>query len=146
MIREAIDRVIELASTEIINVSARKYSTKKLDPIYEPQPPILILSTLTSFVDYVEANFDQHEHPFKVHIIGPERVRLISEIHGPFQQRTIFVEAKHDEPSQFRPANYYDLETFCILLRTSFLPSPNIEDLLKVFGNVKGGNRRPMVG
>ena len=138
MIREAIDRVIELARVEIIDVATRKYSTKKIEPLYEPKPPLLGLSTLTSFVDYIEANFDQHEQPFKVHIESPTHVCLISELHGPFQQRTVFVAATHIEPSKFQQATYYDLENFCILLRTSFVPNPNIEDLLKVFGNVKG--------
>ncbi len=138
MIREAIDRVIELARTEIIDVATRKYSTKKLEPVYDPVPQRLHLSTLTSLADYVEANFDQLESPFKVHIESPTLIRLLSELHGHFQQRTVFVEASHNEPSQFKPGTYYDLETFCILLRTSFVPTQFIEDLLRVFGNVKG--------
>ncbi|MHC1744868.1 MAG: hypothetical protein AB9873_17825 [Syntrophobacteraceae bacterium] len=138
MIRAAIDRVIDLARAEIIDVATRKYATKELKPIYEPQPPLLKLSTLTSLVDYVQANFDQHEHPFKVHIMSPILVNLISEIHGPFQQRSVFVAADHNEPSKFKPGTYYDLEEFCILLRTSFVPTQFVADLLKVFGNVKG--------
>lgn len=138
MIREAIDRVMELARTEIIDVAARKYSTKELKPVYEPEPKRLHFSTLTSLIDYVEANFDQINLPFKVHIESPTLVRLISEIHGAFQQRTVFVEASHNEPSKFQPDTYYDLETFCIKLRTCFIGSQFTEDLLRIFGNVKG--------
>lgn len=138
MIREAIDRVIELARTEIIDVATRKYSTKDLKPVYDPEPKRLHLSTLTSLADYLEANFDYLDLPFKVHIESPTLVRLISELHGPFQQRTVFVEASHNEPSKFQPATYYDLETFCILLRTCFVSSQFTEDLLRIFGNVKG--------
>lgn len=138
MIKEAINRILEIASPELLTVQSRTYASKHLEPIHEPQPKPLQVSTLTSFIEYVLSNVDQLGEPFNVHISAPDRVCLISRLYGPFRQRDVFIEAIHREPSEFKAGTYYELEKFCILLRTSFCWTDQIADLLRLFGNVRG--------
>lgn len=138
MIREAIDRILDLGLVERIVIDGRPYTSKKLEPVRNPQPDVLHVNTLTGLVEYLLVNFDSIATPFKVHIRNECEVALIEKIDGPFMQRSCFLKASHSEPSAFKPATYYGLEDFCILLRTSFVPSQTIEELLRLFGNVKG--------
>lgn len=138
MIRAAIDRILELGRVERIDIDGRPYTTKKLEAVRNPQPEALQVGTLTGLIDYLGANFDLIDSPFKVHIRNECEVALIEKIDGPFMQRSCFLKASHSEPSAFKPGSYYGLEDFCILLRTSFMPSQTIEELLRLFGNVKG--------
>lgn len=138
MIKAAIDRILDLGKPEIYELASRIYTSRGLSPVFEPQPKALQVSSLTSFIEYVISNFDSLDQPCKVHIAGPDRVSLISSLYGPFRQRDTFIDAVHNEPSKFYSGKFYDLEEFCILLRTSFYWTPAIDDLLKVFGNVRG--------
>jgi len=137
MIKAAIDRILDLGKPEIFDLASRMYSSREIKPLYEPQPKPLQVSSLTSFIEYVISNFDSLPEPFKVHIASPFQVSLISEIYGPFRQRDTFIEAVHREPSEFQAGTWYDLERFCILLRTSFYWTPPIDGLLRIFGNVR---------
>jgi hypothetical protein len=138
MIRDAIDRILALGQVEQFSIDGRPYTTKKLEPVRDPQPDVLHVVTLTGLLDYLNANLDSIAAPFKIHIRNECEVALIDRIAGPFMQRSCILKASHSEPSGFRPATYYNLEDFCILLRTSFVPSQTIEELLRLFGNVKG--------
>jgi hypothetical protein len=138
MIREAIDRILELGRIKQISVEGRQYTSESLQPVLEPEPKTLQVNTLKGFVDYAQANFDGLEMPFKVLVRNECEVFIIEKLSGPFMQRNCILKANHSELSAFKPGIYYCIEDFLILLRTSFVTDQTINDLVRLLGNVKG--------
>lgn len=138
MIREAIDRVLELARPEIMEIGGRQYSSREVRPILEPQPTPLHLTSLSGLVKYCQANFDEIQTPFKIHVKNECEVQVIGVIRGDFLQRDTYVKVAHSEPSAFKPNTFYALEDFLINLRTGFVQDETVDQLVRLFGNVKG--------
>jgi hypothetical protein len=138
MIREAIDRILDLGRVEQLSIDGRPYTSKKLEPVRDPHPDVLHVGTLTGLLDYLRSNFDIIDVPFKIHVRNECEVVVIDVVSGHFKQRCYRLKAMHSEPSTFRPGTYYNLEEFCILLRTAFVPSQTIDELIRLFGNIKG--------
>ena len=124
---------------EFIEIDGRKYTERQYQPIKEPTPGVLDVSTLTSLVDYVEANKDELElETLIMHVDRPSSVRLRSNIFGDFKQRAEFVHAVPYLPNYENFLNrQIDKEEFIPLLQSMFLPNENHELLLKTIAHVR---------
>ncbi|OPY14679.1 MAG: hypothetical protein A4E69_01062 [Syntrophus sp. PtaB.Bin138] len=132
-----IQKIEELAKTEIITVDGRNYSSKKLSPITEPTPGTMSVSTLTGLAEYINENPDAPEHPFIVHIASHENVSVYSPLHGPFLQRSAYLAATA-KLDQFPFDRYLDLESFIIALQAKFVQDETTAALLALAGNITG--------
>jgi len=143
MITEAMEKVIELAQPEIMEIKDRSYSTKPLFPVREPIPDILgDIRTLTGLADYLESNVDKLEMAqLLFHIQGPTEVYLYSRLTGEFLTRPRYLIATADVPD-FHYGHYYDIEKFIIKLQTAFLSSEPQGQLLSIVGNLKDSNTK----
>lgn len=135
MIKEAIDRILEISSPEIIPVGGRNYSTKKLTPIEEPMPTALEVSTLTALVDYLKEDRDALTFPLMVHIASPTNVRVLGPLAGPFVQRPTYLIARAMLPS-VTLGNYLPSTDFQIMLRSAFVGGEGRDAIIKIAGNV----------
>jgi hypothetical protein len=127
-----MNRTIELAAPNMIDVESRQYSDKPLHPVLDPTPDTLELSTIASLVDY--AKMESPIDPI-VHIASPTEVRLISSLHGDFFQRSIFAKAVC-RPPQFDFGRFTDHEEFMISLQALFEETPDRETVMSVIGNI----------
>ena len=143
MIREAIDKILELRKPEIIDVDGRSYSTHTINPVYFPEPNPLKINTLTGVVDYIEKKIDVSEgggniyvHRLAIHIKDFAHVDLITPLYGDFFQRSEIIRAIHDMPS-FQFGQWMDTETFIINIQAQFFFTGGIESMISVVGNLR---------
>ena len=127
-----MNRGIELAAPNLIDVENRQYSDKKLSPIFEPTPEPLVLHSLLSLIEYAE--LERPEEPI-VHVISPLEVRLLSALRGPFMQRDVYAVAKC-KPPKFDFGRFVEHEEFMISLQALFEETPDRETVLAVVGNI----------
>ena len=80
MIKEAIDRILELAKPNLVTENGKTYSDKRLMKIERSERAAEItFSTLSSLVEYIkELPTERKDIPYFVHVISPTRVELIS--------------------------------------------------------------------
>jgi hypothetical protein len=134
-----IEKIEELAKTEIITVDGRNYSSKKLSPITEPSPGTMSVATLTGLAEYIVENPDAPEHPFIVHVASHDRVCVYSPLHGPFLQRSAYLAASASLDI-FPFGKYMDLESFIIAIQAQFVQDETTAALLALAGNISGDN------
>ena len=58
MLKEFVDRLVQLAAVEMIEVGGRTYSSKKLEGVFDPTPIPLGAHTLTGVKDYITEGID----------------------------------------------------------------------------------------
>lgn len=140
MIREAIDRILELSSPEIITVGERQYSKDKLHLIvHDPRPEQLTVNTLTGFCGYLNSDIDQitDEKNLMIHIVNHRQVDLISAFDGPMAERTTFIRAELDPNMKAFPFNkWMDSEEFIIAVMSLLQNSFDRTSILQVAGNL----------
>ena len=137
MIKGAIDRILELSTTEHFVINGRTYTNKGLVPVAEPLPEKLTLNTLTGLADYIQIGTDglENSESIMLHVVDELTVQLIDPLTDEFLRRPVRAQAQAD-PCRFRFDNWYTLEAFNIALQSQFVDSPQMAELLKVTGNV----------
>ena len=51
MIKEAIEKILDLGKIEQFEIAGRKYTSKGIVPVKEPLPVVLVVHTLSGMVD-----------------------------------------------------------------------------------------------
>lgn len=144
MIKEAIDRIIELSGPKTIEVNNEFYSKDKLNRI--PNDILcesLQINSLKGLIDYIKAKaeFDFPSGMCLIHIISPTHIKLISDLNGDGCRKT-YVDVVATIP-EFRFGYKYNNEEFLINVQAKFvdsMPSNDKELLLKFAGTVKTGS------
>ena len=77
--------------------------------------------------------------PDFVHVCGPYRVQVLSQLYGEAEQRDCFCVAECISPfdSQFKFGQYHEHEEFIVALQAIFEPTQSRTSLLSVIGNIK---------
>lgn len=134
MIKEAIEYIVGLGNRETFTENGQTYVSGDVRLLKEPLPADIEVSTLSALVEYAKSQFDGEER-FLIHVVNPTKVRLLSTLNLD-AERAVWVEAKALLP-KINYGSFYDLESFNILLQSSFLDNEDKKTLLKVVGNVK---------
>ena len=141
MIKEAIDRILELSKPMIVkDANDREYSTKSLEPIKD-QSEKLVSQTLTGLLDYMASLYAKdlkHEGlSYVFNITSPHRVEIISETLPDWLERDILAAANCKE---FIVSDFFDrwmdCEKFIIRLQTYFAPTEDLARLMHLVGSV----------
>ena len=138
MLKELLDRIIDLKREEIVDVEKRKYSTHKLNQIKEPSADKLCLHTLTGLVDYVKNNIDElTKGEFFFHVLQHNEIKLYSSINDLWNDRDCYLYANSDlYEHNFNFGSKYDVERFIINLQSQFKATPDRDKILKLVGNL----------
>ena len=141
MIKEAMEKVVELATPKILEINERSYSSKAIIPIKEPLPATLgDVHTLTGLTDYLKNNVDELDmSQLLIHVQGPTQVVLYERLTEDFFGRPHYLTATAECPD-FHYDHYYDVEMFIIKLQAMFLASDPQRQLLSIVGNLKDSN------
>ena len=145
MIKSAIEYILSLSKhtaeiqTDIIN--GQVYTNSELRKIDEPRIGSIDVHNLSGIVEYLQSDFDV-QLPVIIHVISPTKVEVLTRLNGNLNRSTL-IEATALLP-KINFNEYYDLESFNILLQSCFVPfdsanpMPNDrEDVLRLVGNVK---------
>ncbi|MFH1012107.1 MAG: hypothetical protein V1784_12855 [bacterium] len=136
MIKEAIEKILDISNPGIMEFSGRKYATKGIIPIHDPSPTALDLQTLTGLRDYLQANIDKlASEALLLHVFDYANVALISKLENPWLMRETYVVVKCDT-LKFPFGSWMDVETFIIRMQSQFVPSAEVDNILRLVGNV----------
>jgi len=138
MIKEAIDRILQLGQAEIfkdITEDGRVFTSKALHPVLDPTPAPLNGSTLTALVDFLKVEPDVDDFEAFFHIESCKQVSLVSHIIGANEQRKKYITVTH-EVKEFPYGLFMPVEDFVIRIQTFFIQDATTAAILKIAGNV----------
>jgi hypothetical protein len=139
MIREAIEKIIEMVAPTFKEIEGMTYSSKDMKLIERDNRPGEIgVNTLSGLVEYLTDNVDKLEMAnLMVHVVDHKNVRVFDKFQ-PNGKRNSFIRAQVDSGlSEFRFGNFMDQESFCIALNTLFEQGEKIDSLVAMAGNIQ---------
>lgn len=143
MIKEALQYVVGLRTPEVFEVNGQNYCDKELEriePVVVRAKEKVNLNTLTSFIDYVKAQVNRDKvydySNLYLHIISPTKVIAFEKDNELDGRKTYICEVEAELP-EVRYGNWYDSESFNILLQSRFYQTDTTAKLLSIVGNVK---------
>jgi hypothetical protein len=143
MIKQALEYLIGLGKTEIIQVGEHKFATNTLKKIDEPlvREPFNI-TTLTGIVDYIKEGIDCNVigPEMTIHIESPTSISIYSEL-AKDKFREQLVQARAIVP-KIPFDQFFDVESFNILLQSCFEVNGDRSKVLTIVGTVKEENVR----
>lgn len=139
MIKEAIEKILELQRPPTYMVGGRNYFTSNNTPVYEPEAPSLKVHTLTGLVDWIkQAEAAENGGIQFIHIANHAQVNVCSADFGSFKQRPVFLAAAlFENQDGFRFGYFYDTESFIIRLQSQFVQTHVTAAILALVGNIK---------
>lgn len=144
MIKEAIDRILELKRPETVEVRGITYWAGG-ELVRPPTPRPLTVATLTGLVDYFKTATDKRLFnpglpPAVLHVVSPTKVAIIQGIgeDDVLCQRATWAiaDCAEETPHSLASAAFVDLETFIIRLQATFEDGADKADVLRLLGNV----------
>lgn len=108
----------------------------------DPEPDTLVLHSLSALSDYIEVNRDGLPlEDLALHVVSPTQVDLVSNLHGQFQQRTVYVSARATSAVAaghlgFAFGRWLDKESMNIALQALFVDAFDRAKVLKLIGTV----------
>lgn len=138
-LKEALEYMVELGEdrVNVVEIDGTYYTDKRLTRIDENTDlDCLSITTLSGLVDYIKSNVDNcYKSNLLVVVKSPTEVSV---------ERGLDVDGKRRQVAQIKALvprigfdNYYDTESFNILLQSAFVDSTHRAILLKVVGNIK---------
>ena len=145
MIKEAINRILELGEPHLNIINGDTYSDKQLHRINnELRAESIGMTSLSSLVDYIKCNQDLKDTPYIVHIISPTEVRLISSLD--YDRKREVLAVVNAELPEFQFNREIEKERFTIGVQSKFVDGVVIDGkpddkalILKFAGTVKNG-------
>lgn len=139
MDKTAIEKIIEVSAPHIIEESGYKYSDKELNVISEPTVASIHVSTLSSLVDLLKAENNLFNKPILVHISNPESVTVYSGVNSSDRNRETPYTARLN-PVEFRFGYWYKYEQMMIALKSKFVETPELNEVVKLLGTITEEN------
>lgn len=142
--REFIEKIEEMAVTELIDIEGVQYSTKHLHQINPPKPESIKTKSLTAIIDFIGANIDKLD-PEKIiiQVIDHESVRIMSALDFVYRDREYYIWAQANPP-EIRLNNFTDRESFNIMLQARFADIADRADVLRSIGKMRYENEVKM--
>lgn len=132
--QEALQYLVELNTTEVIEVNGQKYSTNRINLVHQPTPSPLTVRNLSGLVEYLQNDFD-NQPPVMIHIESPTSVKVLSTFNQDFARNTL-IEAKAllpDIPFE----RFQGTEEFIIQLQSCFVPTSDRDAMMQIVGNIQ---------
>jgi hypothetical protein len=131
-----IEKIEEMAAPTVLEPHGDgvPYCAVRLMPVEHPMAKTLEVHTLGSLADLIMAGFVPGAGvALQVH--SHESVRIIGDLANDTLQREVFAEAKAPAFG-FHFGRFYGVEEFIIALKTNFLPSPEVDEIIALVGNL----------
>lgn len=139
-----VDRAIELAPAKLFTVEDFTYidKDKSATMFVPPRPTTLEVSRLTGVVDLLECDFEKYPvTDTLVHVVSHESVAVISQSSDKWGRRQVYVRASLQKAErEFTFNQYMPQENFVIALRSLFIQDSQLDDLVRLAGNLASGS------
>lgn len=142
MLKEFVEKLLELKRPETIKVEEREYSTIDIRPVYEPTCSPIRVNNLDSLIKYLIDNPDIGISNTKIiNVVDPTHVTVESSIFGKFKQREGYIFADYsDLLPDISFGRFVKLEEFIIMLKSKFIMTEDLEQIIKLVGNIQDEN------
>ena len=145
MIKEAIDRLLELNNPDTIEVKDdRVFRKGGYTEVTDPQADPIHLGTLTAFAAFVDRIEDNRAGGTIVHVISPTKVELLGTLRKDML-RDCFAYASARIDSEFKCATWHSQDDFVTSIQAHFADKGDKKKLLKITGNIRGGKSSTLV-
>lgn len=145
MIKEAIDRLLELNNPDTIEVKGDRIFRKGgYTEVTDPQADPIHLGTLTAFAAFVDRIEDNRVGGEIIHVISPTRVEFLGTLRKDML-RDCFAYAAARIDSTFNCATWHSQEDFVTSVQAHFSDKGDKKKLLKIAGNIRGGKSSTLV-
>lgn len=119
----------------------RVFFNQNMYPVAPVTADELKVRTLGAVVDYLNNMLEELDTegsglPF-VYIQSPTIVRVVSHLRAPYLIRHTYVKAEFVPPPVRANTEIEDIESFLLTLQAAFVRTPEVDNILKVLGNLK---------
>lgn len=139
MNKAAIEKITELAEPNITVQGGYAYTDKELMLIKAPAVDRIVFKTLTSLVTTLSAELKEYVAPVLVHVVSPTEVKVICGISEQDRTREYPYMAVAETP-EFFFGRWYDYEELMIALKSKFVETPNLCEVVKLLGTITEEN------
>ena len=139
--READARIIKdqfgqeyiVASGEVLEMVEQKHEMAI-------RPDLVCLSTLSGLIEFINQDpdhiFHNKEKKYQIRVDDPTNIYVESPLQGYHQERLAYAKCTADVP-QINLGRYMDTEEFQVMLQTCFMPTENLDLVLRLAGSVR---------
>lgn len=140
MDKSAIEKIVEIAEPHIISEGGYLYSDKSLEIIKEPTVQTLVFHTLDGLINTLKVEYQNFAAPIIVNVYSETSVRVYGAIKADTdrQREQPYIVSIEPEPIPF--ATKLDYENMMILLRSRFVQTSELADLVKMLGSITEEN------
>ena len=135
MIREAIDKIIELSDMPQQQIGDRNFMKAGYTEIPPPRPKALTFYTLTSLVGFIN-NIGEVRDVVFVHVANEGEVRLVGELDSR-QCRKLYAVCNPLIDCSFKTGQWMTQDAFVTDVQAYFEDTADRHDLLKIVGNIR---------
>lgn len=142
MLKEFVDRLVELGQPEKVIVGGCTFSTRALTMVKHPEPTPLKFQSLRGIVDYLQSSLDAHVAPIDgdspstaLFVADDQTITLISCLEEHTYQRATFAVAVAD-PCRFKFDSWHSQEQLVVALQALFVQTPERDALLRVVSSI----------
>lgn len=139
MDKTAIEKIIELAEPNIKVQGGYAYTDKELMLIKYPAVDRIVFKTLTSLVTTLTTEIGEYVSPILVHVVSPTEVKVMCGINKQDRMREYPYMAVAETP-EFFFGRWYDYEELMIALKSKFVETPNLGEVVKLLGTITEEN------
>lgn len=139
MLKEAIEKILEIGGLEVKEINGRQYSNQKLYPVKYPVSDGINVRSLAGLVEYIKSQFDSKKS-IMIHVKSATEVVAFESVNDDMD-RNVFIKANALLP-EFRFDNFYDTEQFNIKMQSCFVLNDDKDIMLKVVGTIREDNVR----
>lgn len=138
MLRDMLNRLLELAPPMLTQHYGATYSDKEIRVIHPPQSEPIRLLTLTGFAQAIRARVDDLD-PAKWTILvdAHDRVLLLSRLVGPTSRRPVLLQSNYDDGAGFTFGQFHHREEFVIGLLSKFVPGGDTVQVLQLASSLQ---------
>lgn len=134
MLKEFVNRILELNRPEIVEVNKQSFSTSELHLISEsPRVSSMGVRSLVGIVDYIKSNFDG-ERKLLIHIESQTRISLIDQLDHTNDRRAYIQSSALLPDITF--GRFMDREQFQIMMQSTFVPNLDRSTVLAIISNI----------
>jgi hypothetical protein len=135
MIKEAIEKILNMARPEVVEIDDRQYLLQGRDPAVDVYPDTLKINNLSGIVDYCSETPEEIDS-FLIHVRDFDQVSVYMPMYGSFNIRPELIRASARPPG-FSFGRQYNHEDFVIAMHTNFVPNEDRDYVLKFIGSVR---------
>lgn len=135
MIKEAINRILELNDITTVGIEDRMYIKSGYSSVKEPIASVLNLHTLTGIRDYISNEIDKNHESTIIHIVDYNQVNLITGLIGKWKQRETRLTAQAHEHANIN-GRWRSVEDFIIMLHAEFVETDSANYLKRITAGI----------